>query len=326
MWSNCPWRGKTGSRMRGILFVAVCGKFSFSLSLVPFLKCYTRWSHAHSSSMSLPWRRLWGQRRENKVLGGWNRVGEPCCGTYGVLELPMSASWLCCKVSPRLCSCSESFPRLLHTFCPPGALRRWSGRLRLDQGFLWENHRDALPPLNVLLDWNHLREYYNYREISCPGSSAITSSPRLPVKTKGWIMKLEGCDANNELITSSVEIHTFDSLINPDMCSIWKQRERTDSLMTSPTHYWTLEPGCEQCDHTCTLENGSMTRMRFCSSRLSYSLARWVLMMGSSLSSALYSVRACAEQNSGLTSSHTEEDLCEIHIKLHRKLDERRQC
>lgn len=36
-----------------------------------------------------------------------------------------------------------------------------------------------------------------------------------------------------------------------------------------------------------------MTRMRFCSSRLSYSLARWVLMMGSSLSSALYSVRAC---------------------------------
>lgn len=43
---------------------------------------------------------------------------------------------------------------------------------------------------------------------------------------------------------------------------------------------------------TCTLENGSMTRMRFCSSRLSYSLARCVLIIGSSLSSALYSVRA----------------------------------
>ena len=43
---------------------------------------------------------------------------------------------------------------------------------------------------------------------------------------------------------------------------------------------------------TWTLEKGSMTLMRFCSSRLSYSLVRWVLMMGSSLSSGLYSVRA----------------------------------
>lgn len=43
---------------------------------------------------------------------------------------------------------------------------------------------------------------------------------------------------------------------------------------------------------TWTLEKGSMTLMRFCSSRLSYSLVRWVLMMGSSLSSALYSVNA----------------------------------
>lgn len=43
---------------------------------------------------------------------------------------------------------------------------------------------------------------------------------------------------------------------------------------------------------TCTLEKGSMTRMRFCSSRLSYSLVRWMLMMGSFLSSALYSVSA----------------------------------
>ena len=43
---------------------------------------------------------------------------------------------------------------------------------------------------------------------------------------------------------------------------------------------------------TWTLEKGSMTLMRFCSSRLSYSLVRWVLMMGSSLSSALYSVSA----------------------------------
>lgn len=46
---------------------------------------------------------------------------------------------------------------------------------------------------------------------------------------------------------------------------------------------------------TCTLEKGSMTLMRFCSSRLSYSLARCVLMIGSSRSSALYSVRACSK-------------------------------
>lgn len=51
---------------------------------------------------------------------------------------------------------------------------------------------------------------------------------------------------------------------------------------------------------TCTLEKGSMTRMRFCSSRLSYNLARWVLMMGSSLSSALYSVRAWRKQTKAL--------------------------
>lgn len=48
--------------------------------------------------------------------------------------------------------------------------------------------------------------------------------------------------------------------------------------------------GCPEV--TWTLEKGSMTLMRFCSSRLSYSLVRWVLMMGSSRSSALYSVKA----------------------------------
>ena len=37
---------------------------------------------------------------------------------------------------------------------------------------------------------------------------------------------------------------------------------------------------------TCTREKGSMTRIRFCSSKLSYNLARCVLMMGSSRSSA----------------------------------------
>lgn len=54
--------------------------------------------------------------------------------------LPMSASWLCCKVNPRLCSCSELFPRLLRTFCPPGALQIWSTRLHLGQGFLQQSH------------------------------------------------------------------------------------------------------------------------------------------------------------------------------------------
>lgn len=36
----------------GILFVAVCG--TLLLSLVPFLKYYTRWSNTHSSSIALP--------------------------------------------------------------------------------------------------------------------------------------------------------------------------------------------------------------------------------------------------------------------------------
>lgn len=53
-----------------------------------------------------------------------------------------------------------------------------------------------------------------------------------------------------------------------------------------------MEDGSIKLVGTCTLENGSITRMRFCSSRLSYSLARWVLIIGSSLSSALYSLRA----------------------------------
>lgn len=37
---------------------------------------------------------------------------------------------------------------------------------------------------------------------------------------------------------------------------------------------------------TCTREKGSMTRIRFCSSKLSYNLAKCVLMIGSSRSSA----------------------------------------
>lgn len=36
----------------GILFVAICG--TLLLSLVPFLKYYTRWSNTHSSSITLP--------------------------------------------------------------------------------------------------------------------------------------------------------------------------------------------------------------------------------------------------------------------------------
>lgn len=60
-------------------------------------------------------------------------------------------------------------------------------------------------------------------------------------------------------------------------------------------HTLSLRPKQAWQPVTCTLEKGSMTRMRFCSSRLSYSLARCVLIMGSSRSSALYSVRACAK-------------------------------
>lgn len=59
-------------------------------------------------------------------------------------------------------------------------------------------------------------------------------------------------------------------------------------LNVSDLNYRALRLNCV----TWTLEKGSMTLMRFCSSRLSYSLVRWVLMMGSSLSSALYSVSA----------------------------------
>ena len=64
---------------------------------------------------------------------------------------------------------------------------------------------------------------------------------------------------------------------------------------------------------TCTLEKGSMTRMRFCSSRLSYSVAMWVLMIGSSLSSALYSVRAWETQNVDFKYCYCDRILQKLH-------------
>lgn len=58
--------------------------------------------------------------------GRTQRVSRHVTQTAGFLlihDLPMSASWLCYKVNPRLCSCSELFPRLLRMFCPPVALQ-----------------------------------------------------------------------------------------------------------------------------------------------------------------------------------------------------------
>lgn len=50
----------------GILFVAVCG--TLLLSLVPFLKYYTRWSNTHSSSIALQWQFALRKKEVMKTL------------------------------------------------------------------------------------------------------------------------------------------------------------------------------------------------------------------------------------------------------------------
>lgn len=87
-------------------------------------------------------------------------------------------------------------------------------------------------------------ENTNYRETFCPGSSVIISSQHLPAKTKKLIIKTHILkDVNDERKNwLTAKIHTFDSLIRPDMCSIWKQKEKqiTDrtSLSFSLLKWW----------------------------------------------------------------------------------------
>lgn len=52
------------------------------------------------------------------------------------MDLPMSVSWLCCRASPRLCSCSELFQGQLHMFCLLEVRQIQSRHLPLGQGFL----------------------------------------------------------------------------------------------------------------------------------------------------------------------------------------------
>lgn len=166
--------------------------------------------------------------------------------------LPMSASWLCCKVSPRLCSCSELFPRLLRMFCPLVAPQIWSRLLHLGRGFLQQCHInilqytegvDALPVKcetadgcfdrnrKYQLPWNFLSRIIcdNFLSTSpCKDKEINNKNPHFK-RCKRWKEKL-------------VNIHTFDSLIRPDMCSIWKQKEKqiTDrtSLSFSLLKWW----------------------------------------------------------------------------------------
>lgn len=176
----------------------------FVFSLVPFLKCYTRWSNTHSSSIALLWHSAL-RTGEKTFSGGWSRSPPATLllthFIYSFLHLeiiknvlPMSASWLCCKVNPQLCSCSELFPRLLRMFCPPGALQIWSGRLPLGRGFLQQRCKNIRQYTECsAMKWIFLfieTDLSNYRETSCPESSVIISSQRLPIKTKKFTMKL----------------------------------------------------------------------------------------------------------------------------------------
>lgn len=67
------------------------------------------------------------------------------------MHLPMSISWLCCRVSPLLCSCSELFQGRLHMICLLEVRQIQSGHLPLGQGFL-----KALRKQHYNSKWKHL--------------------------------------------------------------------------------------------------------------------------------------------------------------------------
>lgn len=158
--------------------------------------------------------------------------------------LPMSASWLCCKVNPQLCSCSELFPRLLRMFCPLGALQIWSRHLHLGQGFLQQSYKYITVHWRLSLFLGSAYVWYlllkeqnsNYRETFCPESSVIISSQHLPIKKRKEINKTHILrDTNDDFNTGgkkTANTHTFDSLIRPDMCSIWKHMKRQNKYRT----------------------------------------------------------------------------------------------
>lgn len=91
-----------------------------------------------------------------------------------------------------------------------------------------------------------------YRGTSCPGSSAITSSQRLPAETHRHEgeASLKKQKQNNSRRWRRNELgwqrkRTFDSLMRPDMCSIWKEKGRfrwTQEQTAESTRRSKIEP------------------------------------------------------------------------------------
>lgn len=73
-----------------------------------------------------------------------------------VFDQPMLTSWLCCRASPLLCSCSEWSPELPHTFCQRGAHQKRSRRPLPGPGCLHENQRFIMRSLTHNVKTNHL--------------------------------------------------------------------------------------------------------------------------------------------------------------------------
>lgn len=108
----------------------------------------------------------------------------------------MWASWLCCRGSPPLCSCSEWFPGQPHMSCLPGALQRWSAHPRLGPRYLYGQDIRQVKPRKarqcflgnkILLQraeqkgrFAEKKEKKTHRETSRQESSVTVSSQHLP--------------------------------------------------------------------------------------------------------------------------------------------------
>lgn len=145
--------------MGEILFVAICGTIVFCprplLKMLHTQVSHTQFLHCTVVALGMENKKHLAEKKDvaekfyreynkqkhenNKIRMSQNVTINGCYAVYA----PMLASWLCCRENPRLCSCSELFPRLLRMFCPLGAHRIWSEHLHLGQGFLQKCHKNT---------------------------------------------------------------------------------------------------------------------------------------------------------------------------------------
>lgn len=136
---------------------------------------------------------------------------------------PMWASWLCCRGSPPLCSCSESSPAPPRTFCPPPAPRTRSARLHLGPKYL----KGGGGPVSEGWVWRRwftqLLLSHAYHETSCPESSVIISSPPPSVGHKhSSSLRLLPVTSSSSMLEENSYLREFDE--GGNVCYLWAEK------------------------------------------------------------------------------------------------------